>query len=651
MAQDTSNVLRNEFILPDILVSHLRWMIVLAKLKELDLSDAITSVKAHSGGRGRLKGKKSLETLVRKGLAVRKVAELVCELKLESLFTDITPIVLEASSEGFGKWFGIKEEKQIGRKSEGDLRDTDKSSPFNTIYQCRNFYALDAPNNLVQRLSKMLEAALSKSGFETNSDKGSRYDKHIRSWGKYAFELVQANGGWKSFSEALSLTEVQDIWIESHTPVGPELADMADHYNSFVQRVLHLERDRYIQILNSTVAMHWPLWFLKSHERSKSLKEIVSFLENDKKVFIGRPLPNENLFIDINLYIGQMAGLPYPFGVADDLLSMGDEFPGMKYREFGNPWPSSAQEHIGAQLRYVSWNPPLLFGVRADTFPPLVMANENHAAPLIQLSSQAGSFFNFYVRNDVYLAKNKVKDRGAFFKKLRFAVEPGTYGDKVIQRLLKAGKLLNEAKTFSRRSLAKSFSDVNDVDIVASYPPVDTLIQASEQFKKLTGVKFYDFFVEDSFYFPQHFSNTFLCCGISFMSQPRAAELVLDLCSYLGKVDFLFRYLLPDQSSLEAEFSNLHMDGIRHKIEAANKISEYCRVVGQTKSVVAAGIVEADIIETWLKQLGVEISSVLYRVEDEACEKEFTKAWNDWAWALQLEFQKYTLINVSHNLL
>jgi hypothetical protein len=644
MAQSKStSVHKKKFDLPELLALHLRWMIVLAKLKELDLNDTIAKIESLLGRSGsNQRGKKTRDSLIQQQAVKRNVAELVRQMELEVLFMDVAHV--EISADGLGQWFGIKEEGKSGQKTEGATRGIDKSSPFSTIYQCRNFYALDAPNNLVQRLSKMLGAAMSEFGFDADADKGSKHDQYIRQWGEYARKLVQVNGGWDSFISARSLDNVQDFWPGAHPEVN-EKCGYASHHNALIQRILFLERDRYIQILTSTVAIHWPLWFLKSLERRETLKAAITFLEKDKNVYTGKPLPENELFIDINVCVGQLEGLPYPFGIADDLLAVGDEETEMKYRFFGSPWPSSALTHISCKLQQEFWNPPLLFAARSDSFSPTTKASENYTIPLMEIAEKSKNFFNLYVTQESY--KNKDDDK--WLSDLSVATEPGTYADKSVENLMRDRKLRKTPKFFSRLDMAKDFSDVEGVDVVISYPPVDTLIQSTGNFVKVTGNFIYETFRDYSQYFPQAFSSSFLCTGLFIVGQPKTAELLLDTCNYLRKVEVLFLCLMPEMVSLKSDFLNLHVSQPRYKKDSARMISRFCQVLASRNPLVENKIVNSDSVEEWMKDIGYDMASVLFRECQEDREK-FIQAWNDWGWAVQLEFLQHTSVYLSCDL-
>jgi hypothetical protein len=655
MVKSNVRSVHKEFELPELLVLHLRWMVVLAKLKEVDRNDAIAALEFRvTNGKIKLKEKKKLIHLIEQRKVTRNVAELVDELKIEVLFAKAQSIFLDTSSDGFGQWFGIKEESKSGAKSEGPIRGVSKFSPFNTIYQCRNFYALDAPNNLVQRLSKMLEASLSESGFDASSDKGSKHDSYIRQWGKYAFELVQENGGWNKFSLASSLSEIKDIWVGNHAPENNSRAAKADHYNSLIKRILHLERDQYIQILTSTVATLWLLWFLKSNEHNQLLRTISEQFQNDKNLYLGKPLPDDDLFIDINTYVGSMDGLPYPFGAADYFLSRQQGVSGNINYQFGDPWPSSSQLQIANELRDESWCPPLLFAVRGDQSSFSTDPSKNAVIPFVQISEKCTSFSRIYFREKVLSTKPTAdgksnsewkQDFDLWFQALQFGVEEGTYGDGIVEKLQKDG-LTRKPKTLSRLEMARGFEDNEDVDIVFLFPPVDTLIQLSENYKRIYGDEVYEVFNDKSKYMPQYFPSCVLCTGNFARSQPRMRELLTDLCAYLGSTYYLFHYLSPKFSSLTEKFDLFHVGDIRRKKKASGQISDFCKIVQEEKLI--GNIIDSKFVETAFKKIGEEMGLALFR-EDNLMRVKFIKSWDEWAWVELLEMLKDISIFITYD--
>ena len=143
--------------IPKLLADHLRWIVVLAQLREM-------------GGKEHR----------------YPVRQLVADLQLSSLFAKPTGEIEREPIVGLSKkaW-----EIWCCGKS------VDKGeSPLNSIYQCRSFYGLDAPNNLLSRLNKLLDLAIDRhKTLEPEARRGkkdSKYDRYLEQWGDYAIQLV-----------------------------------------------------------------------------------------------------------------------------------------------------------------------------------------------------------------------------------------------------------------------------------------------------------------------------------------------------------------------------------------------------------------------------------------------------------------------------
>ena len=302
----------------DVLLDHIRWMVVLAKLKELDPD---STEKPDS--------------------TIRTIQDINNDQKLISfapLFTD-DDAAFDISLELWQSLFC----KSVGAK------DNRVSSYINTIYQCRNFYALDAPNNPAQRLTKIVDG--------TGRATEGKYDRHIGEWGNYAKKLVAANDSWGKFLGLENLSDVQDI---EFTSIGKKTGAERE---SSIQRILYLERDRYIQILTTTVCSLWPIWFLKNPDNIAVLKDITEREQKKNNNFrVGKRLPSQELYIDVNPFVGKMRGLPYPFSFADTLLTEALTKQGKSIQDLDRTiWPAEAVILLTQKLRSQYWSPPILF--------------------------------------------------------------------------------------------------------------------------------------------------------------------------------------------------------------------------------------------------------------------------------------------------
>ncbi|WP_309743151.1 hypothetical protein [Chamaesiphon sp. OTE_20_metabat_361] len=293
----------------DVLLDRIRWMVVLAKLKELDPDST-----------------EKPDPSIRSIQDINDEKDLINFMPLFADDDSAFDISLELWQSLFCKSVGSKEKRV--------------NSFINTIYQCRNFYALDAPNNPAQRLTKIVDG--------TGRATEGKYDDNIRQWGKYAKELVKDNGGWESFLAKNLLSDVADVKFPS---IGVKTGEDRE---SLIQRILYLERDRYIQVLATTVVALWPIWFLKRTENIEFLRNITEREQKTKNFRVGKRLPTEELYIDVNPSIGKMQGLPYPFGFADTLLeeALSDEEKDIEESKLDREsWPPVAINLLIKKLR------------------------------------------------------------------------------------------------------------------------------------------------------------------------------------------------------------------------------------------------------------------------------------------------------------
>jgi hypothetical protein len=660
---------------PIVFAAHIRWCIVLAKLKELDLDYKIQQTREAFAIKPKDKKlKTTLESLEKDQKSKLSVNDLVKTLGLESI-SDQSPEG-NLSRTDWDQWFCGK----------------DKSTPLNSIYQCKGFYALEAPNNLVQRLTNMCEEFI-KPEFDESKDRVSKYDTYINDWGEYALKLVNYNGGLANFLSLEHLSEVKDFWTEEKTPTGENFAEYAkdkplmdenfaeyaDHPNSLIKRILFLESDRYIQILTSTVAMLWPLWFFKRHENVQILKDISQFEKDNKNLNLGKPLPESEIFIDINTYIGEMAGLPYPFGIADKLLAINPVGrDGTKYQT-GDPWPSEAQALIAEKIKQEFWSPPLLLAVRSGQFDPnigniqieqRINSNQNNVVPLIKITDSCKDFYTIHVRKDLnHQKKSSWQDK---LTKLKFAVEAGTFGDRLVKKLQKILRKYGQtiySLPISRIQSSSDFAkpEFSEINTVPSYSPVNILIQTNPDYRRMTELETYQY-EECASVFSRSFPAIVLCGGIFLARQPKAVDLIVDTAIYLNKLDILFRQLRPQWKVIEEEFEYLQLDDIDRKVAAVKTISKDCFASALSSPLVQMKIIflkteeraepdnpkilrEVTIspIEQWLVDIGKDMGRVLHNHEPELQEK-FNTHWQQWGWATLFEFDQYVSISISCDL-
>ena len=595
--------------LSPILIAHIRWVIVLAKLKEIERFDP-----------------KQNDSILK-----------IQDIDSGSISHEVEPVNFACLFEGNGSEFQIDKNQWECWFCKGDnSKDKDKKkSLINSIYQCRGFYGLNAPNNPSQRFNKMV-GELKKVRKDSSSD----YDDRIQSWGDYALELVQINGGWSNIIEIENLNNIKDC----RTVVkDKESIVMGNDSNSLIQRILYLDRDRYIQILTTTVGALWPLWFLKQEKIFSVLNNLTDRGKKLKNFRIGGNLPKSNLFIDINTYIGKMSGLPYPFGFADTLLQEDISQDKLKIDELdGQTWPSVAVNTIIKGLRKQDWTPPILFPVRSDTLPTPEDVLENYSIPLIALAESCDIFANIYRR--------KKEGEPIPIERLKVGVEEGTFGQGLIEKIRLDNPTVIPPYLFSRREMVEVTTSTHSVDMIPSYFPVNIKLQVDKYFNNLSEYDIYNSYKEvgkDLIYKSPSIS---LASGIFFCRQPKGTELIIDFVAYLQKINLILNHLRPEWASLGKSFEKSRSTNQElEKIEMANVIAEKCLDVAMTTKLCKDGIVNAKTIQDRMTTVGKEMAEAMIP-EGGELQKELIRHFEKWAWVQILEFAKYTSIYISSEL-
>ncbi len=581
---------------PKLLADHLRWMVVLAQLRAVGGKEHRYPVK-----------------------------QLVADLQLSSLFAKPTGEIEREPFVGISKkaweiWFCGK--------------SVDKGeSPLNSIYQCRSFYSLDAPNNLLQRLNKLLDVAIDKhKTIEPEARRGkkdSKYDRYLEQWGDYAIQLVALNGGWENFSSLESLAQIKDLWVG----IQPPRADLtgADR-ESLIQRIIYLDTDRYVQVVTTAMGSLYPLWFFKSQARRELLDRIAS---QDRE--IKKALPKRDLYIDVNTQIGQMAGLPYPFGVADELLAycwdVNIEQVASHLGE--SAWCPMAIKSIARELQNEYWSPPLLFTMWGDEFPLPDDDKHNYSIPLITLTQGGNKFGELYQR---------IAIEAKPLTELSIGIETDTYGEKILERLDTAKiKVANQPNLQRTQILTQAL----DVDLIASYFPISLSLHINPNYHQLSTADLYQKWgqVGDAF---NYTSPQLVLAGGMFLSrQAKAADLIIDLATYLHTVELLIRNLRPEWDSIERYFPRLASNDIQQKQAAAQAIREACQAVAKKSKLVKGGdVVSANAIAEILSAVAIEMLTALIPIDAEK-HQECVEQIDDWGWAKLLESVQSTSVYIA----
>jgi hypothetical protein len=590
---------RQSMQVPKLLADHLRWVVVLAKLRQI-------------GGKEHR----------------YPIEQLVTDLQLGALFPQPTgelnrEPVIGITKKGWEIWFCGK--------------SVDKGeSPLNSIYQCRSFYGLDAPNNLLQRLNKLLEIAIDRNKtIEPEARRGkkdSKYDRYLEQWGDYALDLVAFNGGWESFSTKASLADVRDLWVGVQPP---QIELTGADRDSLIQRIIYLDSDRYIQIVTTAIGSLYPLWFFKSQARKELLDRIAIQDRGMKKA-----LPKRDLYIDVNTQIGQMAGLPYPFGVADEMLAYcwDVNIQAVATHLPEAAWSPSAIQSIARELQNEYWSPPLLFTMWGDEFPLPDDDKHNYSIPFITLTQGGDKFGALYQRID---AREKP------LTELTIGIEAQTYGEKILDRL-EIEKITIPAQYICKRS--QILTERLELDTIASYFPIDLLLQVNPNYQQLTTADLYQRWGKIGDAFNYTCPQLVLAGGMFLARQAKAIDLIIDLGLYLHNVELLIRNLRPEWDSIERYFSQLSSNDLVEKQAAAQSIMEACQVVAKKSKLVKGGdLVGANAIAEILRAVTVEMVTALVPVDSEQY-RECVEQIDDWAWAKLLESVRSTSVYIAGEL-
>ncbi len=589
---------------PKLLADHLRWMVVLAQLREVGGKEHRYAVK-----------------------------QLVADLQLGSLFAQPTGEINREPVVGLSKkaweiWF-------CGKSVEKG------ESPLNSIYQCRSFYGLDAPNNLLQRLNKLLDLAIDRhKTLEPEARRGkkdSKYDRYLEQWGDYALQLVALNGGWEEFSNKASLAEIQDLWVGIKPPrTGMTGADR----ESLIQRIIYLDNDRYIQIVTTAIGSLYPLWFFKSQERKELLDRIA-----DRDRELKKALPKRDLYIDVNTQIGQMAGLPYPFGVADELLAYcwDVELADVSTHLGESAWCPTAIKSIARELQNEYWSPPLLFTMWGDEFPLPDDDKHNYSIPFIALTQGGDRFGELYQRIAMPAPDGEVSSEKPLTD-LRMAIEAHTYGEKILDRLTAQQQKIAAPAHYTRTQF---LTEQLEIDLVTSYFPVSLSLQINPNYQQLTTADLYQKWGKVGDAFNYTCPQLVLAGGMFLARQAKATDLIIDLGIYLHTVELLIRNLRPEWDSIERYFPQLASNEIKKKQAAAQAIREACQVVAKKNRLVKNGdLISANAIAEILSQVAIEMLTALIPTDTEAY-RDCVEQIDDWGWAKLFESVQLTSVYIA----
>ena len=573
------------------------------------------------------------------------------------------------SAEIWKKWFvGAKLEK-FGKKV---------SYIFPTLYDCRPFYGDHSPHNISQRFAKV-------AGGNDIKERGSgdlptfHPHRNIKRWGDYAMALVAANGGWEVFCTK-ALGEVTDLWPGDNRPREPLTgADM----NSFIQRTASLGRDRYLQILAPPVAALWPLWFLKllqeqgrmAADRQSPEFDLLRRLaeaggEEDTfglQNLVGRVVGRKHkpLYVDVLTVIGQMKGLPFPFGFAEGSLRQPPDS--------GSAWEPPLIAEVREHIRDALWSPPLLACGRVDQVEdpppsPKLRKKENRPVRYMVLSRPCPVFATVY-----RTGPPQDKNTDSHVTKTMVFALAGSWGADVLSKLRDSEKGQSRPEKGQSRLdflAATNAPTKHPSSLFLAYFPLDIFLRKKTH--PLSRKEVYEMQF-DGKRIPEEQADLLnyilpggaLFGGVTLAGQPRMFWLLRDLGRMLWQMELFFRALSPCQRDRE-KICDKNFKKLRDPIgeggaEAVAELREMA--VGQAKNMLRDHYrtEDGDFLELlvgFLKEIGKQMGEVILigelaptPDEQKKMVDEFNSAIEEWGWASLLEFVNYTSVDFSGELL
>ncbi len=625
----------------EVLWNHVRWVLVLAWLKQLHRA------RQPSDQEGGALGKR------REGLG-----SLIEQLGGVALFRQVAALRVgeEAWNDHFTGAKKGKNEKERGTREKtgrpgrpkgpagAGKRGADESL-LNSVYQCRPYYGLAAPNNAAQRFAELArefaelarEAASDSGPPKRRGRQNAEYDAYVEQWGKYAAALLEANGGWERFLSRSSLAEVIDFWPGCvKLPVRGALH--GSDWASFVQRVLYLEEDRYVQVLATPAAVLWPVWFFKDRARQQQLYRLRAV--EGGRFTIGPRLDEgrHEIYIDVSTSVHQMRGTPFPFGFAADVVAARHA----ERPEQDQVWSSGTVPWVMEALEAVFWSPPLLFAARGDVVPPPDEdERKNDAIGFIQISTPCPIFGSVYRRRG-RAGRDKLK-----FRDETACYHYGSWAAPVVEKLKTPP---DRARALTCRDMVEDFRQATGADVVLSYFPLNVPIHANaEEFERLGPEGLFERYrVADALELNYVLSGSVLTGGRFLSRQPRMQALLQYLGLHLAKAEALARYLLPAPTMLPRYYDELRASERAKWSEAVSQIKVRCEVTAGALKAVKEKVVPENFLQQTFTDVALEmIQAVLDGGSGAAPRDRLAKTEcqvRDWGWASLMEFVAYTSV-------
>ncbi len=528
--------------------------------------------------------------------------------------------------------------KRSGLRHSKTEKKTRSTSLSLTMYQARQFFGLEAPNNTVNKFERWFND-IGKDG-EARKRKPHSVsvlpEKRMLEWGDYAAQLVACNGGIKSLADMSSFDELQDLWPPKSTFTRSGIPGN----DSFLKRIVSLSTNDYLQILTMPVGILWPLWLV----RNERYKKFLSDLQKEGYSDMPSLKTDLNLYFDISTNPLDLASTPYPFGFAYDAVSHAFETDSLSVSN--KVWTPKGLERVAKTLENEQWSPPLLICGRGDQWNsqhverPLEKQRDrsqsnNKPVPIIKIAEPCDRF------SQVYCGKSSPADTA-----LVLHFEAGSFGERVSNGMQRV-KANVSSQRLSREKMQKPLPHATKNTLVLTYFPQELAWAASEEYEylELTSLP-----GQSRLSDPRNMSSlsyllpsAVLIGGSTIVEHTKMLRLIQKLGEIIWTVKCVFEHLIPFPELLEDVFGRIRSAELRNKQVLVQEVRRIFKsfVAGSTKSTQISEIVVEE-----LSALGMEMSRADH-FDTENQQKEFENNYASWGWVLIIELIPFTCADIT----
>jgi hypothetical protein len=518
------------------------------------------------------------------------------------------------------------------------------------VYQCRAFYGLKSPNNLLQRLSLLFERALAGDVNEpSKSTDGHPSNRRVAAWGDYAKRRVESCQGWDNFIST-----------------SKQIAREDDG-----KRILALDQDRYLQILLAPVGCLWHLWFLADNVKADTVEDLlrkVAELPRDPygatahvtELFESKRMPVIDLSVRVGSFVVdgieplKQPSLPFPFSYAIDALPKLSE-------SMGTPWTPKLFDSIKRRLEDEDWCPPVLLAARGDQWDDQVSQIRASQQPqdiarLLTIAHPCDFFAAVYEKVDPSI--DREQEMGPQGKKCVNAFEDLTYAKHRVQVLNQ--KWEEGAIVLSRLHMLLGYApetggargrDWSSAYRVWQHFPADVLLQATGKYTRMTRHlidRTYEEAMADELLYV--LPSIALWTGSHLVDQPKMFKLVEDLAAILAIVQRVFQPLAEAASPL---FHNLRRskNSTERELNAANIRERVTGAIHNTLKREGTSLLGDPTVV--FKNIGKHMANALFPNDPSFAgdKQEFLKCFDSWGWAMLMEYALCSTVEPCMNLL